>query len=52
MRYSRLGYSMSSSEDRDIELFDWFNRFFGGSRQRAEERDFLVSLIFLEELMK
>jgi HSP20 family protein len=22
---------MSSSEDRDIEPFDWFNRFFGGS---------------------
>jgi HSP20 family protein len=24
---------MSSSEDRDIEPFDWFNRFFGGSRK-------------------
>jgi HSP20 family protein len=24
---------MSSSEDRDIEPFDWFNRFFGGSRR-------------------
>ena len=23
---------MSSSEDRDIEPFDWFNRFFGGGR--------------------
>jgi len=24
---------LSSSEDRDIEPFDWFNRFFGGSRK-------------------
>ncbi len=24
---------MSSSEDRDIEPFDWFNRFFGGGRR-------------------
>ena len=24
---------MSSSEDRDIEPFDWFNRFFGSSRR-------------------
>jgi hypothetical protein len=24
---------MSSSEDRDIEPFDWLNRFFGGSRR-------------------
>jgi HSP20 family protein len=24
---------MSSSEDRDIEPFDWFNRFFGGSNR-------------------
>ncbi|HZD82962.1 MAG TPA: hypothetical protein VE076_08810, partial [Nitrososphaeraceae archaeon] len=24
---------MSSSEDRDIEPFDWFNRFFGSSRK-------------------
>ena len=26
---------MSSSEDRDIEPFDWFNRFFGTSRGRG-----------------
>ena len=24
---------LSSSEGRDIEPFDWFNRFFGGSRR-------------------
>jgi HSP20 family protein len=40
MRYSRLGYSMSSSEDRDIELFDWFNRFFGGSRHSGRGEGF------------
>jgi HSP20 family protein len=26
---------MSSSEDRDIEPFDWFNRFFGGSSRKS-----------------
>jgi HSP20 family protein len=26
---------MSSSEDRDIEPFDWFNRFFGGGSRRS-----------------
>ncbi|HET7345058.1 MAG TPA: Hsp20 family protein, partial [Nitrososphaeraceae archaeon] len=26
---------MSSSEDRGIEPFDWFNRFFGGSSRRS-----------------
>ena len=26
---------MSSSEDREIEPFDWFNRFFGGSSRRS-----------------
>jgi HSP20 family protein len=29
---------MSSSEDRDIEPFDWFNRFFGGSSSRGSGR--------------
>ena len=46
---------MSSSEDRDIEPFDWFNRSFHGSSRRSGrggEKDFLVSLIFLEDLMR
>jgi HSP20 family protein len=29
---------MSSSEDRDIEPFDWFNRFFGSSSSRRSGR--------------
>jgi HSP20 family protein len=29
---------MSSSEDRDIEPFDWFNRFFGGSSRGSGRR--------------
>jgi HSP20 family protein len=29
---------MSSSEDRDIEPFDWFNRFFGSSSSRRSAR--------------
>jgi HSP20 family protein len=29
---------MSSSEDRDIEPFDWFNRFFGGNSRRSGRR--------------
>ena len=29
---------MSSSEDRGIEPFDWFNRFFGGSSRRSGGR--------------
>jgi HSP20 family protein len=29
---------MSSSEDRDIEPFDWFNRFFGSSSSRRSSR--------------
>ena len=31
---------MSSPEDRDIEPFDWFNRFFGGSRRSGRAGDF------------
>ena len=30
--------SMSSSEDRDIAPFDWFNRFFGSSSRRGSDR--------------
>jgi HSP20 family protein len=29
---------MNSPEDRDIEPFDWFNRFFGGSSNRRNGR--------------
>ena len=29
---------MSSSEDRDIAPFDWFNRFFGSSSRRGNDR--------------
>jgi hypothetical protein len=48
---------MSSSEDRGIKPFDWFNRFFGsggGSSRRSGRGGggFLVSLIFSEDLMK
>jgi HSP20 family protein len=31
---------MSSSEDRDIEPFDWFSRFFGGSRRSGRREGF------------
>jgi HSP20 family protein len=31
---------MSSPEDRGIEPFDWFNRFFGGSRRSGRAGDF------------
>jgi HSP20 family protein len=31
---------MSSSEDRDIEPFDWFNRFFGGRRRSGRGEGF------------
>ena len=31
---------MSSSEDRDIEPFDWFNRFFGGRRRSGTGEGF------------
>ena len=27
---------MSSSEDRDIAPFDWFNRFFGSGREKRQ----------------
>ena len=41
---------MSSSEDRDIEPFDWFNKFFGRVEGAGEED--LVFLIFSEALTK
>ena len=32
--------SMSSSEDHDIEPFDWFNRFFGSSNRGSSRAGF------------
>jgi hypothetical protein len=31
---------MSSSEDHDIEPFDWFNRFFGSSNRGSSRAGF------------
>ncbi len=31
---------MSSSEDRDIQPFDWFNRFFGAGSRGGRSRGF------------